>query len=232
MTAVLEVVERHPVVDGLRDMAPAAIGVAPFAVVIGVAIAESPLSNPVGLLGGLAIAGGSAHLAVTASIGVGAGILTTVLTAWLINARGVIYGAALAPALRRQPTWFKWVAAYGLVDQVYALVSAVLDRGDRYVRSYYLAAMTLIWTAYMAAVAAGMVLGPVIPESWPLAVTVPILFAAMLAPSVKGGPATTAAVVGLGTAMLGAGLPAGIGLVLAILAGTAAGALTEGADRA
>jgi predicted branched-subunit amino acid permease len=206
--------------------------VVPFATVIGVAIAESPLSNPLGYVAGLLVAGGSAHLALTGSIAVGAGMLTTVVTALLINARGVIYGAALAPAMRTQPRWFRWVAAYGLVDQVFALVSAVLDRGDRYVRSYYLGAMGLIWTVYMAAVATGLLLGPVIPASWPLGATIPIVFVAMLAPAVRSVPAVAASVVALTLAVMGTGLPSGIGLVVAIVSGTAAGAMTEGRNHA
>jgi predicted branched-subunit amino acid permease len=222
----------HPVLDAFRHMAPAALGVVPFATVIGVAIAESPLSNPLGYVAGLLVAGGSAHLALTGSIAVGAGMLTTVVTALLINARGVIYGAALAPAMRTQPRWFRWVAAYGLVDQVFALVSAVLDRGDRYVRSYYLGAMGLIWTVYMAAVATGLLLGPVIPASWPLGATIPIVFVAMLAPAVRSVPAVAASVVALTLAVMGTGLPSGIGLVVAIVSGTAAGAMTEGRNHA
>jgi predicted branched-subunit amino acid permease len=227
MTAVIERKSDHGVVDGMRHMAPGALGVVPFAVIIGVAITESPISDPVGFIGGLLVAGGSAHLALTGSIAVGAGVLTTVMTALLINARGLIYGAALAPAMRSQPRWFRWLAAYGLVDQVFALVTSVLDRGDRYVRSYYLGAMGLIWTIYMAAVATGMLLGPVIPAAWPLGVTVPIIFVTMLAPTVKGKPAQTAATVGMAVAVFGSALPAGIGLVLAIIAGTVAGGIVE-----
>jgi predicted branched-subunit amino acid permease len=227
MTRVIEQRRANPAIDGITHMLPVASGIIPFATLIGVAIIESPIANPVGYLAGLVIAGGSAHLAVVGSVAVGAGVLTAVVTALLINARGLIYGAALAPAMREQPRWFRWVAAYGLVDQVFALVSSVLDRDDDYVRSYYLGAMGLMWTVYLGGVGAGMVLGPVIPESWPLGLAVPIVFVAMLAPSVKGRSSVASTAVGLTVAIAGSGLPSGLGLILAIVAGTAAGAIVD-----
>ena len=221
-----------PAADGVREMLPAAVGVLPFATMIGVAIGASPMSELGGWISGLIVAGGSAHLAVTASITVGAGFVATVLTALLINSRSLIYGALLAPALRSQPRWFRWVASYALVDQLYALASTVAHRDDRYVRHYYLGAMTVLWTSYMTGVGAGVVAGPVIPSSIPLSLAIPIMFLSMAIPSMTTTPARVAAGVGLTAAILGASLPAGLGMVVAIVVGTAAGALTEGRSHA
>lgn len=217
-----------PASDGVRDVFPAAVGVLPFATMIGVAIGASPMSEFVGWASGLIVAGGSAHLAVTASITVGTGFLATVLTALLINSRSLIYGALLAPALRTQPRWFRWVASYALVDQLYALASTVAHRDDRYVRHYYLGAMAVLWSAYMTGVGAGIVAGPVIPASIPLSLAIPIMFLSMAIPSVSTAPARVAAGVGMAAAIVGASLPAGLGMVAAIVVGTAAGAVTEG----
>lgn len=218
--------------DGIKQMAPAALGVLPFATMIGVAIGESPLSDLVGFVSGLMVAGGSAHLAATGSITVGTGMLATVLTALMINGRGLIYGAALAPHLREQPRWFRWVAAYGLVDQMYALVSAITHQSHRYVRSFYLAAMALLWTAYMGGVGLGLLVGPVIPASIPLGLSIPIMFLAMLAPGLDARPSYVAAIVGMATAIAGASLPSGLGLIAGIVVGTIAGAAAEGVRHA
>lgn len=225
MTIMTDATRTRPALDGVLHMAPAAAGIIPFATLIGVAITESPLSDPVGFIAGLVIAGGSAHLAVVGSAGSAA--FLSVLTALMINARGLIYGATLAPAMRDQPRWFRWVAAYGLVDQVFAVVSPVLDRGDRYVRLHYLGAMGTIWTVYMTGVGIGIALGPVVPRSWPLGLAVPIVFVALLAPGVRGRPAAVATVVALSVSVLAAPLPAGLGLIAAICAGTVAGAVAD-----
>jgi predicted branched-subunit amino acid permease len=217
-----------PAADGVREMIPAAVGVLPFATMIGVAIGASPMSELGGWVSGLIVAGGSAHLAVTASITVGTGFMATVLTALLINSRSLIYGALLAPSLQSQPRWFRWVAAYSLVDQLYALASSVENRDDRYVRHHYLGAMAILWSAYMIGVGAGVVAGPVIPASIPLSLAIPIMFLSMAIPSVTSRAAKVAAGVGMTAAILGASLPAGVGMVVAIVVGTAAGALAEG----
>jgi predicted branched-subunit amino acid permease len=176
------------------------------------------------------VAGGSAHLAATASISVGASLVFTVATAWLVNARGLIYGAALGPHLRTQPRWFRWAAAYTLVDQIYALVSGVTARDDEYVRTYYLAAAALLWGAYMTGVGVGIVVGPVIPDAIPLSLAIPVMFTAMLVPALTDTPSWTAALVALTTALAGSTLPTGMGLVAGIVAGTVAGASVGGRD--
>jgi len=230
MTAITARLERAPgaALDGVREMMPAAVGVLPFATMIGVAIGASPMSQVGGWVAGLVVAGGSAHLAVTASITVGASFLATVVTALLINSRSLIYGALLAPSLRSQPRWFRWVAAYALVDQLYALAAGVSHRDDSYFRRYYLAAMGVLWSAYMLGVGAGIVLGPVIPDSIPLSLAIPIMFLSMVIPAVTTRPARVAAVVGMGTAIVAASLPAGLGMVVAIVVGTVAGSIAEG----
>lgn len=213
--------------DGVRDVFPAAVGVLPFATMIGVAVGASPMSDFGGWLSGLIIAGGSAHLAIASSITVGAGFLATVATALAINARSLIYGALLAPSMRTQPRWFKWFVAYSLVDQIYALVAGVAHRDDGYVRRYHVAAMSTLWTGYMIGVGLGVAVGPVIPSAIPLSLSIPIIFLAMVIPSVTDRPAGVAAVVAMVAAVAGTALPAGIGMLGAIIAGTAAGSIAE-----
>lgn len=221
-----------PALRGMRDMLPGAVGVLPFATMIGVAIGASPMSEFGAWAAGLVVAGGSAHLAVTASVTVGTGFLATVVTALAINARSLIYGALLAPSLRTQPRWFRWVAAYALVDQLYALTTTITDRDDRYIRQHYLGAMALLWATYMTGVGLGIVAGPIIPASIPLSLAIPIMFLAMVIPAVTSRPSQVAAGVAMGAAIAGAALPAGVGMVGAIVVGTVAGALAEGRTNA
>lgn len=213
--------------DGFRDMFPAAVGVLPFAVMIGVAVGASPMSDLGGWVSGLVIAGGSAHLAIASSITVGAGFVATVATALAINARSLIYGALLAPSMRTQPRWFQWFVSYSLVDQIYALVATVAHRDDRYVRRYHVAAMSTMWSAYMLGVGTGVVMGPVIPAAIPLSLSIPIIFLAMVIPTVTDRPAKVAAMVAMALAAATSSLPAGTGMLVAIVAGTASGAITE-----
>ena len=134
--------------------------------------------------------------------------------------------------LRSQPRWFRWVAAYALVDQVYALTSGISHRGDDYVRRYYLASTGLLWFTYMAGVAFGIVAGPIVPASIPLALAVPIMFLAMVLPSVHDRASRVAGLVGMVVAVVAVSLPSGLGMIVAIVCGTVAGALADGGSDA
>lgn len=226
------VIERAPtsysgVRRGMADMAPAALGLIPFATMIGVAIVEGRVSDLTGYLGGVLVAGGSAHLAVIGAIDVGAGLLAAVVTAVLIQARGLAYGMALAPKLAGQPRWFRWIASYMLVDQVFVLADAAAHEEPRWFRQYYLSGAALLWVTYFGGLLVGMVLGPVIPESSPLPVVIPMMFAAMLGPTLTSARSVVAAAVAVVTIFtLGPVLPEGAGMVVAMIAGTAAGVAT------
>lgn len=88
--------------------------------------------------------------------------------ALVVNARHVMYSAALAPTFRHQPRWFRWLGPYVLIDQVFALSSSHLDDDPARFRRYYLTAGLFFFGCWQAAVALGVVLGPVVPASWAL----------------------------------------------------------------
>lgn len=230
MTAVAQRVEPAGAVRaGLTDMSPAVLGVVPFAIMIGVAIAESHVASGVGFAGGLMVAGGSAHLAVVGSLQAASGFLATVLTALMVQMRGLAYSASLAPTLRRHPRWFQWLASYLMVDQVYALSTAVVDRPDRWFRQYYLAAGGFIFGAYSVGIVVGLIAGPVIPAGSPVTMAVPLMFAALLAPSLTSLPSLAAAgAAAVAAVVLPEVAPSGIAPLLAMGAGAMAGTLVSG----
>lgn len=228
MTALASTVERDALRTGVGDMLPGAIGVFPFAVMIGVAISESDVVPIVGFVGGILTSGGSAHLAVVGSLGAAAGALVAITTALLIQMRGLAYSAALASTIHRQPRWFRWVASYMLVDQVFALAIAVSDRPTNWFRRYYLAAGCLIYGAYMSGVLVGLVAGPVIPQGSVATLAIPLMFVALLAPSLTSAPSVAAAsTAGTVVALLSGVAAHGVVLIVAMVLGAVTGALTE-----
>jgi len=74
---------------------------------------------------------------------------------------------------------------------------------------------------------AGAVAGTAIPEWLALDFAVPITFIALFAPALRDRPHVAAAVVAIGVALLFAFLPWNLGLIVASLAGMAAGAWLE-----
>ena len=125
---------------GILAMLPMIVAYAPFALVIGAAVAQhgAPLA---GWAGSWLIFGGSAHLATIRTLDdAGAGI--AILTGLLINSRLVVYSASLARRWPEQPMWFRVAAAALIIDPTWAAAERHADQCTDVVqqRRYFLAA--------------------------------------------------------------------------------------------
>lgn len=207
----------------MRDSLPVLVPVIPFALVLGVTIAESPVPNLVGWLGSSVIFGGAAQLTVVTLAGGGAVLGAVVAAGLVINARHVMYSAALAPTFGDQPRWFRRLAPYLLVDQVFALSVFHVDDTPESFRHYYLGCGLTFWTVWQTSVALGLVVGPVVPESWSLGFAVPLLFVGLLIGALTSSSAVVAAMVGGAVTWATLGLPNRAGLLIGTAAGILAG---------
>lgn len=223
---VAESDDRAPIVRrALLDSVPMLVSAFPFALVLGLAITDSGIGNLVGWSSAPLVFAGAAQLTLITLLGGGAFWLAAVGAALVVNARHAMYSAALAPYFRGQPRWFRWVAPYVLIDQVFAL--AILRRGDdpRTFRTYYLAvgwAFALFW---YVSVALGLLIGPVVPEEWSLEFAIPVMFTGIVVMSLDRFPKLVAAIVGALVAFVAADLPSRSGLLVGAFAGVAAGYL-------
>lgn len=208
---------------GVRDTIPILVPVVPFALVLGLAIAESSLSNLVGWLGSSLIFGGAAQLTVVTLTTEGAGLLAVVAAGLVVQVRHVMYSAALAPTFGPQPRWFRWLGPYFLIDQEFALSSFRVDDPPASFRRYFLASGLTFWVVWQVSVALGLVVGPVVPESWSLGFAVPLLFVGLLVGAVDGRPALAAAVTAGAVTWLTLGLPNRAGIIVGAGAGVVAG---------
>ena len=120
----------------IREALPLLVPAVPFGFVLGVAISESPMPDAVGVLTSWVILAGAAQLALLTLVST-ASIWAAMAAALVINARHVMYSAALAPMFKSQPRWFRWVAPFILIDQVFALAMQHADDEPAYFRRYY-----------------------------------------------------------------------------------------------
>ena len=93
---------------------------------------------------------------------------------------------------------------------------------------YYLAVGLILWTAWMALTAAGVLLGGVLPTSLPLDLAAPLTFLLLLLPMLTSRPAYAAAATGGLVAVVTSGLPWGLGLLAGAAAGIAVGGYLAG----
>ena len=99
-------------------------GTVPFGVMLGVTVTTTGSDPLAELIGGAAIYGGSAQLTAITLLGRGLDLVAVVLAAVVVNARLLLYSAALGDRFRRQPTLFRWFAPHFIIDQTYLMVSA------------------------------------------------------------------------------------------------------------
>jgi predicted branched-subunit amino acid permease len=226
---------RHELRRGSLAAAGLLVGFAPFALVIGAATAAHP-SPAAGWAATWLVYGGSAHLALL-DLTADGGIVVAVVTGVVINARLVIYSLALAPHWREEPWTVRAALAPTIVDPTFALTEPRYRRpGARAARrAYYVGAALTIWSGWMALVSAGMLVGNRVPAGVGLDVAVPICLAALVVPSLAARPGRLAVAVSVTVAVAGSDLPAGTGLLVAIVAGAVAGGMAErrenGAER-
>ena len=214
--------------DALRDIAPVVLSVLPFAAVIGVTIAQSPVVPAwAGLLAGPVIYAGSSQLAALTLLDGGAGIATILAMVAIVNARLSMYGAGVEPHFRHQPAWFRWLAPHFLVDQTFAIVDARRDLTDaRRFRRYWLTAGLVLGIGWTAAMAAAVLLGPVIPTDSPLTFAATAVFVGLLVPRLRERAARRPAALAAIVALVAAPLPNGLGLLVGALAGIAPSLIT------
>ena len=210
----------------VRDTLPAALSIAPLGMVIGATGTRTDVPVLADLVTAAAVFAGAAHLAALTTLAAGAGVLTVVGTAAAINARLLVYSAAIEPYFRDQPRWFRWAGPALLIDQTYLIASnrADLDHPTRF-RRFWLTAGTVLLCCWLTSIGLGALLGPMLPAGSPLDAAAVVVLAGMLTPRLVALRPALIALTALLVAVLAAPLPGGIG----VLAGIAAGVLTGAA---
>jgi len=212
--------------QALTDIVPLAIPAIPFGFVVGLAVTESAMPQWVAWLTAPLIFAGAAQLAMITLAGTASlwAIITAVL---VINTRHVMYSAALAPTFRKQPRWMRWVGPFFMVDQTFALAALQTHRTPADFRRYYLTVAITLYAIWNVVVPLGMLVGPVVPESWRLDFAPPVMFAGLTLFAIKRIPAAAAAVVGGFVSLATVDLRDRLGIVVGAVAGVIAGAIAE-----
>jgi len=213
----------------VRAIAPLLVGVAPFGLILGVAAAASRIGAGLGWATSPIIFGGSAQLVTIELSDAGAAAAVVVATALVVNARHLMYSAALADDFRDfSPVW-RYTLPYLMTDQAFAVsITRYADVDDAgYKRWFFLGAGLALWLPWQVTTAIGAVLGAQIPTSWSLDFTIPLVFLVLMILAIRDRPGVIAAVVGGVAAVAGRTIPYKLGLMIATALGVAAGVIAE-----
>ena len=214
---------------GARAIAPLAIAVFPFGLVYGVAVAESSFDDLAGAAASLLVFAGAAQLALVDLTGDGAPWTVAVLTAVVINLRMLMYSGALTPAFAQFSRRWRFVLAHLITDQatVTWLHYNDLEKDPQRRLDFYVGAGFAFLAAWFAGTLTGVFVGAAIPPALQLGFAVPLMFTALLIPSVKDRPSLVAAAVGFAVTILAQGAPLNTGLLIGAGVGILFGTLAR-----
>ncbi|MBP6470528.1 MAG: AzlC family ABC transporter permease [Chloroflexi bacterium] len=226
---MLPTTPRTEFMAGLRAILPIQLGVLPFALITGVAAASIGMTAVQGIGMSLIVFAGAAQLVGIQLLDTHAPLLVIWLSTFFINLRFVMYSSSLATHLPRLPLRWKLLVPYLLTDQAYAMsILAFTQEPKRpFKQWFYLGAALTLWLVWMSATAVGAIVGVLIPASWSLNFAAPLTFLALVMATIKDRSMIVAAVIAGATAVLAHPLPYRTGLIVAALAGIAAGLISD-----
>jgi len=214
-----------------RDSLPIWIGVTPFGLVFGLLGQQTEL----GVLGTLAMSSfvfaGSAQFISLGLLQAGTAYPLIILTTLVVNLRHMLYGASLAPHIRRlRPAWQRFLA-FGLTDESYALTVTRYARSDGGESGhwYFLAANANMFICWQLSTSLGILLGNWVPDPAALGLDFALsaTFIGLMIPHVRDRASVVAIVVAGTVALLARNLPGRLGLLLAPLLAATAGLLWD-----
>jgi 4-azaleucine resistance transporter AzlC len=214
---------------GIQAEIPILIGVIPFGMIYGVLAIDAGLLPPVAQAMSAIVFAGSSQFVSTQMFAVGSPGVMIILTVAVVNLRHMLYSASIAPYVVNLSRSWKWLLAYLLTDEAYAVsITHYRQPGDqRYRHWFFLGAGLALWSSWQASTAAGIFLGSIIPSDWPLDFTLALTFIALIVPGMKDKANLVVAITAGIVAVLAYNLPYKLGLILASLIGIGAGIWME-----
>jgi len=212
---------------GVRGTLPLTTSVAPFAMLFGALSVSSGISAGMTMSMSLLVFAGSAQFLAMQLLGSGAPALVLLLTTLVVNLRHALYGISLAPHMESLSKGWKWLLAYFMTDEAYAVSITRYNQEDApslpNLHWFYVGSGFTLWFCWQTCTAIGVLFGSQIPASWGLDFAIALTFIALVVPVIADKATILAALVGGMAAVLLAGLPLKLGLVAAALAGILAG---------
>jgi len=222
---------RAEFLTGARDTFPLIVGAIPFGLIFGTLAINSGLSFAATMAMSAIVFAGSAQFIAVGLVAAGIGWPIIILTTFVVNLRHALYSATLAPYAKRLPQRWQVPMAFWLTDETFAVVAARYNHvGDSpRLKWYYLGSALFMYLNWQFCTFLGLMVGQRIPDAaaWGLDFAMPVTFIGMVIPYLKNRPMWATTVAAGGVALMAYPLPNKLGLILAALAGIAAGVIVE-----
>jgi predicted branched-subunit amino acid permease len=209
-------------IEGMKDAAPQAPGVAAWGLMTGVAMMNSGMSVFESVAMTLFVYAGSSQLAAIPLIAAGAPAWVILATGFCVNLRFMVFSLHLRPYLMHLPRFERMMHGYLTADISYVLftrrfLKPAQDLETKNSQTAFLAGHTcIVWVSWMVASLFGIFLANIIPPAWGLGFAGTLclvgIFCSLASTKMRFFSATVAA----STAIAAYALPLKLNIVLAI----------------
>lgn len=224
---------RSEFLAGIRAQLPILLGTTPFGMIYGINAVDAGLPLDVVLGMSMFVFAGSAQFIAAQLFASGTPGIVIVMTTFVVNLRHMLYSASIAPYSRHLTRVWKYVLAFLMTDEAYAVAITHYRKEDisqahpTNKHWYFLGAGLTLWVSWQISTLVGALLGELIPSGWSLDFTLALTFIALVIPALTDRPAIIAALSAGVVALITNGLPYNLGLIIAVLVGVTAGVGSE-----
>ena len=225
--------------SGVIAQLPIEVGGFPFGILYGMLALDAGLPPALAFAMSSIVFAGSSQVIAAGLFKSATPAIVMILTTLVVNLRHMLYSTSVAPHVKPLSRAWKWLLAYLLTDEAYAVAITHYNRsgsGAAHYGSashlthkhwYFLGAGLTLWATWQASTAIGIFVGTKIPGSWGLDFTVALTFIALVVPVLKDRPSVAAFAAAGIAAVAGAGLPYKLGLIAAAFIGIGVGLWLE-----
>lgn len=215
--------------EGLKTGTPTLFGIGAWGLVVGIAMVKTGLTVPQALGMTLLVFAGSAQLASLPLITAHAPIWVIFATALVVNLRFVIFSALLAPHFAQLPWRKRFLLGYVAGDMTVAMFLQRFPSEEPQAGklSFLKGLLYPNWAAWQIGSIAGIFAGSAVPAEWGLGFAGTLAIICIVVPMVASRPTLCGVLVAGAVAVLAAGLPYKLGLLLAVLLGMGVAMLAE-----
>lgn len=219
--------------NGSAAIIPLTLGAIPFGVIYGAIASSINLSLIETTAMSALVFAGSAQFVALGMLAADSALSMIIITAIIVNLRHALYSAWLAPQLASLTLKWKSILAFGLTDEVFAIVSQHYKNNGVGNRWFFLGAASFLWLFWTLSSLFGYIAGTRFPElnQLGLEIAMPITFGSIVLLTIKDKASYVATIVACISAYLSKDLPHQLGLIVATLLGIGSGYLASQSGR-
>jgi len=216
---------------GAKDTFPLVVGAIPFAIIFGALASPSGLSAGGAMAMSIFVFAGASQIVALNLMLTQASPALIILSTFVVNLRHTLYAATLGPQMKHLPQRWLLPLGFWLTDETFVVVIARYNAPDSspYKHWYHLGSALSMYVNWNIFTLLGILAGQRLqnPQSWGLDFAMVVTFLGMLVPFIRSRPVLIAVLAAGVVATLTYSIPNKLGLILAALAGVAAGVYAE-----